>query len=104
MSRGLDRRLRRLEKHYSKHPPAGIVIDGNIFLEVDQLLKKIKESRKEAVKSYEKFYRKRVQEWLDQGENVDIRAEQKNMRQTSNNIGMAIDTIIGCIENVKEQV
>ena len=83
--------------------PAGVVIDGHIFLEIDQLISKVTACKKAAVKSYKKFYEKRIKEWVEDGDDVNIRYEKARMKETSNNIAMAIDTIIECIESIKEQ-
>lgn len=83
--------------------PEGVVISGHLYLEVDTLLKKIRKAKKAATKSYEAFYEQRIKDWIEEGEDVDIRAERKNMKQTSNNIAHAIDAIIDSIGATKEQ-
>lgn len=83
--------------------PEGVVISGHLYLEVDTLIKKIRKAKKAATKSYEAFYEHKVKEWIEDGEDVDIRSERENLKQTSNNIAHAIDVIINSIEATKEQ-
>lgn len=83
--------------------PEGVIIDGHLFLEVDALLKKIRKAKKAATKSYEAFYERKIKEWIDGGEDIDIRSERENLKQTSKNIAHAIDAIIDSIEATKEQ-
>lgn len=83
--------------------PEGVVISGHLYLEVDALLKKIKKAKKAATKSYEAFYGHKIKEWIEDGEDVNIRSERENLKQTSKNIAHAIDAIIDSIEATKEQ-
>lgn len=83
--------------------PEGVIISGRLYLEADTLIKKIKKAKKAATKSYEAFYEHKIKEWIDDGEDVDIRSERENLKQTSNNIAHAIDVIINSIEATKEQ-
>lgn len=87
----------------NKKVPEGVVIEGHLYLEVDSLIKNIKRGKRLATKSYEQFYEQRIKNWIEEGEDVDIRAEQKNMKQTSKNIAHAIDAIINSLEATKEQ-
>lgn len=83
--------------------PAGVIVEGHLFLEVDQLVKKLRKAKKAATKSYESFYERKIKEWIENGEDVNIRSERENLKQTSNNIAHAIDVIINSIEATKEQ-
>lgn len=83
--------------------PAGVIVEGHLFLEVDQLVKKLRKTKKVAIKSYEDFYEHRIKEWVADGEDIDVRSERENLKQTSKNIAHAIDAIIDSIEATKEQ-
>lgn len=83
--------------------PAGVIVEGHLYLEVDALLKKIKKAKKAATKSYEAFYEHKIKEWIEDGKDINIRSERENLKQTSKNIAHAIDVIIDSIEATKEQ-
>lgn len=83
--------------------PAGVIVEGHLFLEVDQLVKKLRKAKKAATKSYEAFYEHKIKEWIENGEDINIRSERENLKQTSKNIAHAIDVIIDSIEATKEQ-
>lgn len=83
--------------------PAGVIVEGHLFLEVDQLVKKLRKTKKVAIKSYKDFYEHRIKEWVAEGDDFDIRAERDNIKQTARNIEHAIDAIIDSIETTKEQ-
>lgn len=83
--------------------PEGVIVEGHLFLEVDQLVKKLRKAKKAATKSYEAFYEHKIKEWIEDGEDVNIRSERENLKQTSKNIAHAIDAIIDSIEATKEQ-
>lgn len=82
----------------SKRVPEGVVIEGHLYLERDALIKKIKRCKKAAQKSYADFYDMRIQEWLDDGMEVDIRDEKRIKKECAANIGHAIDGIIQALE------
>lgn len=83
--------------------PEGVIVEGHLFLEVDQLVKKLRKTKKVAIKSYKDFYEHKIKEWIEDGEDIDIRSERENLKQTSKNIAHAIDAIIDSIEATKEQ-
>lgn len=83
--------------------PAGVIVEGHLFLEVDQLVKKLRKTKKAATKSYEAFYEHKIKEWIENGDDINIRSERENLKQTSKNIAHAIDAIIDSIEATKEQ-
>ena len=61
--------------------PDMIVFSGDLYIRRDVLVKKIKQSRKVAMESYENHYDACIQEWLDNGDAFDIREEQKIKKQ-----------------------
>lgn len=83
--------------------PAGVIVEGHLFLEVDQLVKKLRKTKKAAIKSYGDFYEHKIKEWIENGDDINIRSERENLKQTSKNIAHAIDAIIDSIEATKEQ-
>lgn len=87
----------------SKKVPEGIVIAGHLYLERDALVKRMQKMKKIALRSWDDFYDRRMQEWLDAGEEVDIRAERENKKQTAKNISNAIDGIIKTIGKLETE-
>lgn len=78
--------------------PEALMYDGHIFLETKTLIEKLKETKKILVKAYEKKHEEMMQQWLDEGRDVDIRSERKMKKQTSANIAHALDRTIQLIE------
>lgn len=81
--------------------PDMIVFGGDLYIRRDVLVKKIKQSRKVAMESYENHYDECIQEWLNNGDAFDIREEQKIKKQCSKNIGHAIDALARAIEGIE---
>lgn len=81
-----------------KRVSEGVVVDGHLYLERDALIKKIKRCKKAVQKSYADFYDARIQEWLGDGMEIDIRDEKRIKKECAANIGHAIDGIIQTLE------
>lgn len=86
----------------SKKIPEGIIIGNHLYLERDALVKKMRRWKKIAVDSWNEFYDRRMQEWLDNGEDVNVRAERQNKAQTAKNISNAVEGIIRSVEGLEE--
>ena len=83
-----------------KNKYIGVFINGRVYLDKDLLLKHVEKCKKAAIKSYKENYTRKIKEWCDSGEDVNIRAEQGNRDQTAKNIAHARDAIVDTIKNI----
>lgn len=86
----------------TKSPEALVDDNGALFFERKALLKAIKQMKKNALENFDTFYEKRIGDWVEQGEDIDIRAERAVKEQTKRNISIAIDNIVKQLEKSAE--
>lgn len=93
----------RLHRSGKKETPEALFVYGELYLHAETVRNKLEKITPDMLEEYEKIYRERMQNRLDNGEEVDIRASEMILKRNLYDFRQILNALNKFIKTANEQ-